>query len=213
MNHYFNSNILHHPYTHSLPDTSGTLPPVNALRAEPVFQEGFCPCEKDGAWIQVEDNRGKKGFVHGVETEIFELGPLPEGWSDTLPPPSLEEVKEQAREALKAYRQQVEYNGFTLNGQHWDSEQKDELRLNSAYKLFEAGLTEYPGWKIGDGVYITLTLQILKDASMAFMQHAGNAFAVELAKQAEIAALETREDVLAWIDTELEKGWGSNEAA
>ena len=122
-------------------------------------------------------------------------------------PPSLEEAKKQARQELKEYRKQIEYGGFMVNGQRWDSEQKDELRLNSAGKIFEAGLPEYPGWKIADGVYITLTPGILQQATLAFMQHTGHAFAVEATKLMEIDALESSEAVLAWLESDMKTGW------
>ncbi len=94
MNYYFNTENPFRSYTHALPATPGTLPPANAVRVESVFQDGFWPCEKNGAWELVEDHRGENGFVGGVETEIKELGPLPEGWSDTPPPPTEEEKNE-----------------------------------------------------------------------------------------------------------------------
>ena len=122
-------------------------------------------------------------------------------------PPSLEEAKKQARQELKEYRKQIEYGGFMVNGQRWDSEQKDELRLNSAGKIFEAGIAEYPGWKAADGVYITLTPQLLQQAAIAFMQHTGAAFALEAMKLMEIDALESSEAVLAWLESDMKTGW------
>ncbi|GHS88607.1 tail assembly protein [Synergistales bacterium] len=56
-----------------------TAPPVVNAQNKPVW---------DGsAWYAVEDHRGEKGYVNGEETEIKDLGPLPEGWSETLPEP------------------------------------------------------------------------------------------------------------------------------
>ena len=120
---------------------------------------------------------------------------------------TLEGIKNIARQELKDYRKQIEYGGFMLNGQRWDSEQKDELRLNSAGKIFEAGVAEYPGWKIADGVYITLTPQLLQQATLAFMQHTGAAFALEAAKLSEIEALTSAEAVLAWLESDMKTGW------
>ena len=140
-------------------------------------------------------------FVALWEAEKERITPLP---------PTVEQSKSEAKTQLKAYRQQVEYGGFMLNGVKWDSEQKDELRLNSAYKIFEAGVPEYPGWKVSDGVYITLTPALLQAATMGLMQHYGHAFAVEAAKIAEIDALTTTADVEAWLETELEEGWAQD---
>ena len=142
---------------------------------------------------------------------MTEPGPLPAGALLTAPTKPLDVAKSEAKYRLKAYRQSVEYGGFVLNGQKWDSEQKDELRLNSAYKIFEAGAPEYPGWKVSGRVYVTLTPELLQAATVGLMQHYGQAFAVEAAKIAEIDALTTTAEVEAWLETELEKGWSQND--
>ena len=138
-------------------------------------------------------------------------GPLPDGDSITPPPPApptLEEEKARAVAALREKRKAVEYGGVEIGGVMWDSAEKDELRLNSVMKLFESGtLTSYDGWKVGEGVYITLTPAILQQATMAFMEHYGKCFAVEAAKLAQIDALESTEAVDAWLATELNQGW------
>ena len=36
-------------------------------------------------WNIIADHRGKEGWVNGEPIEIRDLGPLPDGWSDTLP--------------------------------------------------------------------------------------------------------------------------------
>ena len=195
-------------------DYGGSLP-HNCTAVKPVLQEGFIPHWTGGlgsAWQQVENHKGQEGYLNGEPYTIKDYGPLPEGFSTSKPLPSLEEAKKQARQELKTYRQQIEYGGFMLNGQRWDSEQKDELRLNSAGKIFEAGLPEYPGWKIADGVYITLTPQLLQQATLAFMQHTGAAFALEAAKLNQINALESSEAVLAWLEDEMKVGWGQAES-
>ena len=63
---------------------------------------------------------------------------------------------------------------------------------------------------MSDGVYVTLTPELLQAASVALMQHYGMVFAVEAAKLAEIDALTTAGEVEAWLETELEKGWVEN---
>lgn len=124
-----------------------------------------------------------------------------------VPEITLEGAKAEALAALREYRLGIEYGGVMIDRQRWDTEPKDELRLNSAFRIFASGVEEYPGWKISDGVYITLTLEILERAVQAYMQHYGNAFAVEAAKIEEIKALETIEEVQTWLDTQLAVGW------
>lgn len=87
-NHYFNAFHPQHPYTHSAPANPGTLAPTNALRGDkPVAGAGYWPAEKDGAWTQIEDHRGKEGWLNGEPFTISDFGPLPNGWSDTAPEP------------------------------------------------------------------------------------------------------------------------------
>ena len=194
-------------------DYGGSLP-HNCTAVKPTLQEGFIPRWTGGlgsAWQQVENHKGLEGYLNGEPYTIKDYGPLPEGFSTSKPLPSLEEAKKQARQELKTYRQQIEYGGFMLNGQRWDSEQKDELRLNSAGKIFEAGVPEYPGWKVADGVYITLTPQLLQQATIAFMQHTGAAFALEAAKLGQIEALDSSEAVLAWLENDMKTGWGRDD--
>lgn len=133
--------------------------------------------------------------------------PLPVKTANPAPKPPLDTVKKTAQLALREKRKLIEYGGFELDGQHWDSAEKDELRLNSVTRIFEAGVPQYEGWKISEGVYITLTPELVQRAAMAFMQHYGKAFQVEAAKLAEIETLKSVEAVDAWLETELNQGW------
>lgn len=193
-------------YAGEIEDYGGPLP-NNAARTAPKIEEGFIPRWNGKLWEQVENNKGREGYVNGEAFTVKEYGPLPEGWSATLPPPSLNEMKDKARAALREKRKAVEYGGFTLDGQHWDSAEKDELRLNSVMRIFDGGMTQYEGWKIAEGVYITLTPELVQRAAMALMQHYSKAFSVEEAKLEEVNALESAEAVETWLETELNKGW------
>lgn len=73
------------------------LLPNNATRTVPTIVEGFVPRWTGKKWEQVEDHKGKSGYVNGVPTEIKEYGPLPEGWSDTPPAPTTEQLAATAR--------------------------------------------------------------------------------------------------------------------
>ena len=205
-------------------DYGGSLP-HNCCAIAPDVQAGFIPRWDGAAWQNVENHTAKAwdgqtqtptAYWLPADTwdtparHMTEPGPLPAGALLTAPTKPLDVAKAEAKTQLKAYRQQVEYGGFMLNGVKWDSEQKDELRLNSAYKIFEAGVPEYPAWKVSDGVYVTLTPELLQLATMGLMQHYGRAFAVEAAKLAEIDALNTTEAINAWLETELEQGWAQD---
>ena len=106
-NNYFDANHPLRPYIHSLPAMPGTYPPANALRGEepPTARPGFHPAEKAGQWIAIEDHRGETGYVNGQPHEIKDFGPLPDGWSDTPPPPTLHEAREaRLDEVMSAYQ-------------------------------------------------------------------------------------------------------------
>lgn len=194
-------------YVGTVEDYGGPLP-NNATRTAPDLREGYIPQWTGKKWAQVENHKGEEGYVDGQPFTIKEYGEYPPGWSKTPPKPPLGEVKERAVATLREKRKAVEYGGVEIGGVRWDSAEKDELRLNSVMKLFESGaLASYEGWKIGEGMYITLTPELLQQASRAFMQHYGRCFAVEAAKLAKINALETVEAVEAWLATELNTGW------
>lgn len=72
-------------------DDYGILP-NNATRTAPTLKKGFVPCWTGKKWEQVEDHKGESGYVNGQPHTINEYGPLPEGWSDTPPPPTIEEL-------------------------------------------------------------------------------------------------------------------------
>ena len=73
-------------------DDYGILP-NNATYTAPTLKKGFIPCWNGKKWEQVEDHKGESGYVNGQPHTINEYGPLPEGWSDTPPLPSLDEAK------------------------------------------------------------------------------------------------------------------------
>ncbi|OCG71935.1 hypothetical protein A9G43_04060 [Gilliamella sp. Occ3-1] len=80
--HYDNSKELK-PFSYMTEATENTYPPDNALRIKPEFKDGYWPCEKNGKWILVEDNRNKK--VYNIETkksnEVDYLGKIKDGFT------------------------------------------------------------------------------------------------------------------------------------
>ena len=219
INYYYDNNGF---YTHQMPANAGSLPPQNAVRNAPTFILGYWPKWTEEGWVNIENHTAHEYDGTPREPKLYwlpgdtwdmparhmsDLGPLPAGALLAAPVKPLEVAKAKAKETLKAYRQQVEYGGFMLNGVKWDSEQKDELRLNSAYKIFEAGVPEHPGWKVSDGVYVTLTPELLQLATMGLMQHYGRAFYVEALKITQIDALNSVEEVAVWLETQLKEGW------
>jgi hypothetical protein len=103
-NHYWNQEHPLRPYTMTQPANPGSFPPSNASRTAPgePTPPGKWPAWDGEGWIFVDDHRGESGWVDGVRTEIKDLGPLPEGWSDTAPEPTPAEVKAAKEAAILA---------------------------------------------------------------------------------------------------------------
>ena len=75
------------------------LLPNNATRTPPPVLEGKIPRWDGVKWDQVEDHKGKTGYVNGQPCTINEYGPLPDGWSDT---PSLADAQTNKRQQINA---------------------------------------------------------------------------------------------------------------
>lgn len=68
------------------------LLPNNATYTPTETQDGFIPRWTGAAWEQVENYKEREGYLDGQPHTIREYGPLPEGFSDTPPPPTFEEA-------------------------------------------------------------------------------------------------------------------------
>ena len=80
----------------------GLLPSNATHTTPPPALPGHVLRWTGGDWEQVEDHKGAQGYVNGQPHTITEYGPLPDGWSDTPPPPTLEEARESKRHSILA---------------------------------------------------------------------------------------------------------------
>ena len=78
------------------------LLPNNSTRTTPELQTGFIPRWNGEGWEQVEIHKGVEGYLNGEPHEVKEYGPLPDGWSDTPPPPTIEELFDMLRSVRDA---------------------------------------------------------------------------------------------------------------
>ena len=130
-------------------------------------------------------------------------------------PKPVAEALDHARAAIRDRRRQAEYGGFLFDGQRWDSEEKDELRLNSMITMMDkTGITEFSDWKINADTCITLTPELAARAAAALMGHYAACFRVETAKKAELDAFAalfggeaTADAIQSWLDANLDIGW------
>jgi hypothetical protein len=69
-------------------DDFGGFLPAGAVYDPPSSpREGFIPRWTGTEWIEDETHKGRAGYLDGQPHTIFRHGPLPDGWSDTPPPP------------------------------------------------------------------------------------------------------------------------------
>lgn len=74
------------------------IQPGNTLVVAPgKRRKGYAQQRAGDVWREVEDHRGKEGFVGGEPFTVKKCGPLPDGWSETPPPPSTADLFDQLR--------------------------------------------------------------------------------------------------------------------
>lgn len=79
------------------------IQPGNTLVVAPGKQRKGYVWQVDGeVWKEVEDHRGKEGFVGGEPFTVKKCGALPDGWSDTPPPPTADQLFAALRAARDA---------------------------------------------------------------------------------------------------------------
>ncbi|HFD6663204.1 tail fiber assembly protein [Morganella morganii] len=87
INYYFNAIHPLRPLIGQSYANEGSLPPLNALRIAPDIKEGFCPCEKDGTWINIPDYRGMTAYDKktALPVVIDDVGELPDNLTLIVP--------------------------------------------------------------------------------------------------------------------------------
>ncbi len=116
------------------------LLPNNATHTVPTLKKGFVPRWTGKTWEQVEDHKGKSGYVNGQLHEIKEYGPLPEGWSDTPPPPTADQLfaaLRAARDARLAHTDKMLLPDYPIS--------ESNLELVKAYRTALRDIPDQPG--------------------------------------------------------------------
>ena len=88
-------------------DYGGPMP-HNCTSTAPAITDGHIPRWNGAAWQQVQDHKGKQGYLNGDPCTIAEYGPLPEGWSDDPPPPTEAELREERIEKIQAELDEID---------------------------------------------------------------------------------------------------------
>ena len=136
------------------------LLPAAATFIAPALQEGYVSVFQDGAWENLEDNRGKEYWLqddaYGTPARKMEtLGALPANAVFTPPQKTLEQVKQEKIIELKAMRDSKEVQPIEYNGNLYDYDEKARDRINVA--IAALGDTDSISWTTADNKEITVT--------------------------------------------------------
>lgn len=144
------------------------LLPAYATFSAPTLQQGQVSVFKEGAWENIEDNRGKEYWLpedkYGAPArEMKELGPLPEGAMLTAPERTLAEVKADKLQSLKAVRDSKEVEPITYNGNSYDYDDKARERINAAIIALDVqGADASIDWTTADNADVKVTANDLR---------------------------------------------------
>lgn len=144
------------------------LLPADATFSAPTLQQGYVSVFKEGAWENIEDNRGKEYWlqddVYGAPAhEMKKLGPLPEGATLTAPERTLDEVKADKVQSLKAERDAREVEPITYNGNSYDYDDKARERINAAIIALDVqGADASIDWTTADNADVKVTANDLR---------------------------------------------------
>ena len=113
--------------------------PHNSVPNTPDFMEGFIPRWTGDTWEQVENHKGREGFVNGMRFTVQNYGPLPEGWTEEFvdPRPSGEirrvniqtRLEEIARISVSPLRAIVRGKGTAADEKYLDQLEQEEKAL------------------------------------------------------------------------------------
>ena len=181
------------------------LLPAAATFIAPALQEGYVSVFQDGAWENLEDNRGKEYWLqddaYGTPARKMEtLGALPANAVFTPPQKTLEQVKQEKIIELKAMRDSKEVQSIEYNGNLYDYDEKARDRINAAIvALSVQGTGADLIWTTADNKEVPVTAD---DLRMVIAAVAVRSNALHLAyrkAKARVEAASTAEEVEAII--------------
>lgn len=144
------------------------LLPANATFTEPTFKDGYANVWNGEAWEQIEDNRGKeywlKSDTFGTPARTMkELGAFPVDAVFTAPEKTLEQVKAEKINVLKAERDSKEIEPIEYNGNSYDYDEKARDRINAAIIALEPqGEGASIDWTTADNQDVKVTVYDLR---------------------------------------------------
>lgn len=144
------------------------LLPANATFVAPITQEGYVSVFKEGAWENLEDNRGKEYWlqddVYGAPAHKMEtLGALPTDAVFTPPKKTIKQVKQEKIVELKIMRDSKEVEPIDYQGYSFDYDSKARERISAAIVALEvAGASATLTWTTADNKDVKVTASDLR---------------------------------------------------
>ena len=139
------------------------LLPAAATFIAPALQEGYVSVFQDGAWENLEDNRGKEYWLqddaYGTPARKMEtLGALPANAVFTPPQKTLEQVKQEKIIELKAMRDMREVEPIAYQGYSFDYDSKARDRISAAIIALDVqGADASIDWTTADNADVKVT--------------------------------------------------------
>lgn len=174
--------------TDPLNQGSYLIPAHSTVSPPPDADSGRVVCWDGAQWVQVEDHKGKRGYLNGKPHTITEYGPLPEGWSDTPPPRPAAEVRANLLAEIGARKNTMRDGGFLVDGVLWDSDAGARLAYAELAQRLAADPSFTTRWKASEGQWVTMTAALFAAVYTAEADHIASAFAWQEAEEARLAA-------------------------
>ena len=177
------------------------LLPADATFSAPTLQEGYVSVFKEGAWENIEDNRGKEYWLpedkYGAPArEMKELGPLPKGATLTAPERTLDEVKAAKIAALKVERDSKEVEPITYNGNLYDYDDKARERINAAIIALDVqGEGATIDWTTADNQDVKVTANDLRMVIAAVAVRSNTLHTAYRAAKEKVEAAQSKADI------------------
>ena len=144
------------------------LLPAAATFIAPALQEGYVSVFQDGAWENLEDNRGKEYWLqddaYGTPARKMEtLGALPANAVFTPLQKTLEQVKQEKIIELKAMRDMREVEPIAYQGYSFDYDSKARDRISAAIIALDVqGADASIDWTTADNADVKVTANDLR---------------------------------------------------
>jgi len=174
----------------------------NKGRIESFNHDEF-PC---GQYLEVTEDYNPRLFHYVADGKVVPGADQPSSFhtfdytlKQWIDPRTLDDLKAQQWETIKAARTQAEYGGFTWDGSAFDSDAVSQARLTGAVQLAQLNPAMTLDWTLKNNTVRTLSAADLIAVGVALGVHVATQFAKGQALRAQIDAATAKEAVEAIV--------------